>query len=139
MKLNFKTFRMIAHEPHYLTPGAVGADLYSAENTTIQPGETKRIKLGIGIQVPRGYEVQIRPRSGLTAEGIIVHLGTIDQDYRGEVCAIATNLTNNAYDVTWGQRIAQMVVLPVAKVRFVKKINLNKTKRGTGGFGSTGI
>lgn len=137
-KLHFKVFRRIAEEPQYKTAGSVGADVCAAENVILPPGTTRTIKLGIGVQVPEGYEVQIRPRSGLTTEGIIVHLGTIDEDYRGEICAIVTNATAEPYEVLWGQRIAQMVVAPVQKVSFIKKINLTPTKRGAGGFGSTG-
>lgn len=76
MKIKFKIFRRIANEPQYKTAGFVCA----AENVILPPGATKLIKLGIGVQVPRGYELQGRPRSGLTTQGVIVHLGTIDQD-----------------------------------------------------------
>lgn len=138
MKIEYKLFRRIASKPQYKTVGSVGADVCAAENVVLAPGETKIIKLGIGVQVPRGYELQVRPRSGLTTEGVIVHLGTIDQDYRGEICAIATNINVEPYEVTFGQRIAQLVVVPVRQVRFIQRMNLTPTKRGSGGFGSTG-
>lgn len=138
MKIEYKVFRRIANEPQYKTEGAVGADVCAAENVILPPGATRKIKLGIGLQVPAGYEVQVRPRSGLTTEGILVHIGTIDQDYRGEICAIATNLTFEPYEITWGQRVAQLIIMPVKKARFCKRINLSLTKRGARGFGSTG-
>ena len=138
MKIKFKIFRRIANEPQYKTAGSVGADVCAAENVILPPGATKLIKLGIGVQVPRGYELQVRPRSGLTTQGVIVHLGTIDQDYRGEICAIVTNINAEPYEVTYGQRVAQIVIVPIKKVQFIKKLNLTQTKRAAGGFGSTG-
>lgn len=129
--------------PVYMTPGSAGFDLQSAEGVLLSPGERKVVRTGVAIQIPEGYEMQIRPRSGLAAKhGITVvnAPGTIDSDYRGEIMVILLNTDQNlAFTINPGDRIAQAVVAPVvqAELRFVE--DLTATERGEGGFGSTGV
>lgn len=132
--------------PKYGSELASGFDLQAAQTETLYPGETKIIKTGISVQIPIGYELQIRSRSGLASKGIIVNNspGTIDADYTGEICIIAHN--NNhvnhvdvPFSVTYGMKIAQAVLCPVVRAEFKLVEELDTTKRGEGGFGSTGL
>lgn len=130
--------------PKYMTEGSVGMDLYAAiENTeVIMPSEIKLISTGICIQIPRGYEAQIRPRSGLALKYGITLLntpGTIDWDYRGEIKAIVINLGKEPFTLNRGDRIAQMVINKVEKPLIEVVLNIDNTERDCGGFGSTGI
>lgn len=130
--------------PKYMTEGSVGMDLYAAiENTeVIMPSEIKLISTGICIQIPRGYEAQIRPRSGLALKYGITLLntpGTIDWDYRGEIKAIVINLGKEPFTLKRGDRIAQMVINKVEKPLIEVVLNIDNTERDCGGFGSTGI
>ncbi len=129
--------------PKYETTGSSGMDL--AANITakikIGPGETVIIPTGIALSIPKGFEVQIRPRSGIAAKNSISVLntpGTIDADYRGEIKVILINLSKNFFEVENGNRIAQMVVCPVVKAQLEEVNSLSDTDRGAGGFGSTG-
>ncbi len=132
--------------PEYKTEGSAGFDIASNEDETINlsPGERRLIHTGIYLEIPVGYELQIRPRSGLSLKnGFVPVLGTIDNDYRGEIGIIAMNLsTNTNFTIKKGDRIAQGVISPVISA-FFKQVDsvdkLSKTERGTGGFGSTGI
>ena len=129
--------------PEYKTKGASGMDLTAnvKEPFFIEPGKSDIVPTGISLLIPNGYEVQIRPRSGLAAKKKISVLntpGTIDSDYRGEIKVILTNLGDKAFVVEKGLRIAQMVLCPVVQARIDEVENLNKTDRGSGGFGSTG-
>lgn len=132
--------------PEYKTEGSAGFDIASNEDETINlsPGERRLIHTGIYLEIPVGYELQIRPRSGLSLKnGFVPVLGTIDNDYRGEIGIIAMNLsTNTNFTVKKGDRIAQGVISPVISA-FFKQVDsvdkLSKTERGAGGFGSTGI
>ena len=132
--------------PEYKTEGSAGFDIASNEDEIINlsPGERRLIHTGIYLEIPVGYELQIRPRSGLSLKnGFVPVLGTIDNDYRGEIGIIAMNLsTNTNFTVKKGDRIAQGVISPVISA-FFKQVDsvdkLSKTERGTGGFGSTGI
>jgi len=129
--------------PKYMTEHAAGMDVYAAvtEGVTLKPGETKLILTGMSIEVPVGYEAQIRPRSGLAIKhsiGILNSPGTIDADYRGEVCIILANFGKEVFSVKRGERIAQMIIAPVAKVDIVTVAELSETARGAGGFGHTG-
>jgi len=129
--------------PKYETTGSSGMDIsaYIENNIIINPGEKSLISTGFSIAVPRGYEVQIRPRSGLAAKNNITVLntpGTIDADYRGEIKVILINLGREKFIIENGQRIAQMVVCPVVQANFEEVEELSNTERGTGGFGSTG-
>jgi len=125
--------------PVYKTCGASGADLHARGDWNINSGETIKIPLGICFEIPAGYEIQIRPRSGLSTRGLHCAFGTIDSDYRGEVSAIVTNLSNSIFAVRDGDRICQMVYTPVTHADFEIVDDISFTKRGTKGFGSTGI
>jgi dUTP pyrophosphatase len=130
--------------PHYESSGASGMDLraFIGEEITIPPLGRSRIPTGLFIEVPRGYEAQVRPRSGLADKKGVTVLnapGTIDSDYRGEVEVILINLGAEAFSVKNGERIAQMVISPVARLPVSEEECLSETERGTGGFGSTGI
>ena len=129
--------------PDYKTSGSSGMDLvaYIKNKITINPGKTVIIPTGIAVAIPKNYEIQIRPRSGLAAKKGITVLntpGTIDADYRGEIKIILINLSKKSFVVKSGDRIAQMILCPVAKGRLKEVKNLPKTIRGKGGFGSTG-
>ncbi|MGN7678154.1 MAG: dUTP diphosphatase [Anaplasma sp.] len=129
--------------PSYATPNSAGLDLYAAVESKqiIRPGCRCAIKTGIAIELPDGYEAQIRSRSGLAANfGVFVlnAPGTIDSDYRGEICVVLSNFGSEDYVVSRGDRIAQMVVAPVERVDWEEGEVLAETSRGEGGFGSTG-
>jgi dUTP pyrophosphatase len=129
--------------PRYQSKYAAGADLQAAvsEDLVLKPGQRKLIPTGLRIELPEGFEVQIRPRSGLAVkEGItIVNApGTIDSDYRGEIKVLLINLGHSDYTIKRGDRIAQMVICPVVTANFIIQESLNETFRGRGGFGSTG-
>ncbi|MDC3127434.1 dUTP diphosphatase [Candidatus Pelagibacter bacterium] len=129
--------------PKYETEGSSGMDLSAniESSINIDPGKKEIVPTGIAISVPSGYEVQIRPRSGLAAKHNITVLntpGTIDSDYRGELKIILINHGKETFKIEKGFRIAQMVVCPIIKAKIEEVENLNKTKRGKGGFGSTG-
>ena len=129
--------------PKYETAGSSGMDLAAniAGNINIDPGKTAIIPTGLALSVPKGFEVQIRPRSGLAAKKKISVLntpGTIDSDYRGEIKVILINLGQEAFKVEKGLRIAQMVVCPVVEAQIKEVEDLSETERGKGGFGSTG-
>ncbi len=129
--------------PFYATEHAAGMDLraFLNEPVVLKPMERKLIPTGIYMALPEGYEAQVRPRSGLAVKKGVTVLnspGTIDADYRGEVKVILINLSQEDYIVEDGERIAQMVVAPVAKVKWKETDVLDETSRGAGGFGSTG-
>lgn len=128
--------------PCYANPGDAGLDLYSVDETIIEPCETKLIKTGIRIELPQNTEAQVRPRSGLALKHSITVLntpGTIDEGYRGEIGIILINHGKNAFKVEKGMKIAQMIVKPVWDVRIQEVSELSDTVRGEGGFGSSGI
>ena len=129
--------------PRYATDGSAGMDLCAAvsEDIILQPGETVLVPTGFSIELPQGYEAQVRPRSGLAIKhsvGILNAPGTIDSDYRGEVKVILTNFGKNEFVVHRGDRIAQMVVARYERVRWEETGTLQSTDRGAGGFGHTG-
>ena len=129
--------------PTYMTADAAGADCYAAltEPIVLRPMERALVSLGFSLAVPRGYEVQLRPRSGLALrEGLTLlnSPGTIDADYRGPVGAIVINLGARAVTITRGDRIAQLVLAPVVQAAFDEVASLEETERSHGGFGSTG-
>jgi dUTP pyrophosphatase len=127
--------------PSYATDGAAGLDVVAAEDLTLAPGQRHAVSTGFAIAIPPGYEVQVRPRSGLALKHGITCLntpGTIDEDYRGEVKVILANLGAEPFEVRRGERIAQLVPAPVTKARFSEVGGLGETSRGAGGFGSTG-
>ena len=129
--------------PKYETEGSSGLDLaaYINESIEINPGSTAIIPTGLAVSVPKNFEIQIRPRSGLAAKNQISVLntpGTIDSDYRGELKVILINLGAKSFLVENGARIAQMVLCPIVKANLKEVKTLEDTKRGSGGFGSTG-
>ena len=129
--------------PKYETKGASGMDLSAniSSSINIDPGNKEIIPTGLAVSVPEGFEIQIRPRSGLAAKYNVTVLntpGTIDADYRGELKVILINLGQETFRVDKGFRIAQMVLSPVIKAELQEVDNLNDTERGKGGFGSTG-
>lgn len=136
------------YTPEYATDGASGFDIrawrgffirherrYSFE---IEPHETRKIPTGLRFAIPRGYEIQIRPRSGLSSRGLVAQFGTVDSDYRGEVSVILHNNTPRPILVEHGDRIAQGIIAPVIRAVFVRGEVTDDTERGSNGFGSTG-
>jgi len=127
--------------PSYATEGAAGLDVVAAEELSLAPGARHAVATGFAFAIPPGYEVQVRPRSGLALKHGITCLntpGTIDCDYRGEVKVILANLGAEPFEVKRGERIAQLVPAPVLRAEFSEVVGLDETSRGTGGFGSTG-
>lgn len=127
--------------PSYATEHAAGLDVVAAESLSLTPGARHAVATGFAIAIPEGYEVQVRPRSGLALKFGITCLntpGTIDSDYRGEVKVILANLGGEPFEVKRGERIAQLVPAPVLRAGFVEVEDLDETTRGVGGFGSTG-
>jgi len=130
--------------PKYETEGSSGLDLAANVDKQIKilPGKSEIISTGLAVAIPKNFEIQIRPRSGLAAKSQISVLntpGTIDADYRGELKVILINLSNKVFVVEKGLRIAQMVLCPVVKATLKEVTELENTERGSGGFGSTGI
>ena len=142
-------FQRLAHAndlalPSYATRGAVGMDIAAAIDRPkcLQPGTIMAIPTGFAIELPAGYEAQIRPRSGLALKhGITIANapGTIDSDYRGEIAVILLNNGNQAFTITRGMRVAQMVLAAVTIITPIEVDDLDQTERSTGGFGSTGL
>jgi dUTP pyrophosphatase len=127
--------------PAYATPGAAGMDVVAAEDATLAPGARAAVATGFAMAIPAGYEVQVRPRSGLALKHGITCLntpGTIDADYRGEVKVILANLGSESFVVSRGERIAQLVPATVTLAELEEAESLDETVRGAGGFGSTG-
>lgn len=128
--------------PRYASAGAAGADLYANldEPITIGPHSRAMVSTGVRIALPAGFEAQVRPRSGLAAKHGVTVLnapGTIDCDYRGELTVILVNLGDEPYTIEDGDRVAQLIIAPITRVEF-KAADLSGSKRGAGGFGSTG-
>lgn len=145
-KVIFKKLSFIARIPEYKTDGSAGADLYSCfenefHSEIIRPFEIKLIPTRLMIELSKGLEAQIRPRSGLALKGITIpnSPGTIDNDYRGEISVVLQNLGKEDFKVEHGMRIAQIVIAPYFQFPFEEAEVLTETKRGSGGFGSTGI
>ncbi len=140
-----KIYRM-AHNrfvPEYKTEGAAGMDLCAAisEPITLKPLERYLVPTGLKIELEHGYEAQIRPRSGLSIKhgiSLINCVGTVDEDYRGEVCVGVVNLSNEEYTIQPDERIAQMIIAKVEQAKIEVVTELSETSRGEGGFGSTG-
>lgn len=150
MKIRIKKLHPDAVVPKYATNGSSGFDLVALEDVTIQPGQTKLIKTGLAVDVGPGYEMQVRPRSGLSLKTnlrVANSPGTVDADYRGEVCVIMENTinvlnypsgSNGVAIIKKGDRIAQGVICPVMQADIEVVEYLDETDRGAGGFGSTG-
>jgi dUTP pyrophosphatase len=127
--------------PAYATHGAAGMDVVAAEDVDLLPGTRRAVATGLAMAIPEGFEIQVRPRSGLALKhGISVPNtpGTIDSDYRGELKVILINHSSEAFSVRRGDRVAQLVLAPVTRANWLEVETLDETARGTGGFGSTG-
>ena len=138
------TLKANAEAPFYASQGASGADVkaFIEEAIDIPPGESRLIPSGLHFAIPAGYDIQVRPRSGLALKHQISVLntpGTIDADYRGEVCIILINWGKEVFTVTPGMRIAQIVLAPVVQANFIFLKELDTTERGAGGFGHSGM
>lgn len=130
-----------AKPPVYQTSGAAGMDVHCLEDVVLEPLQRKLVRTGVRIAVPPGFEAQVRPRSGLALRhglSMVNSPGTIDSDYRGEIAVILINLGSDVVKLEQGERIAQIVVCPVARAEVKIVAELNETDRGEGGFGSTG-
>lgn len=132
--------------PFYATEGAAGADIRASlpekKSITVKPGERLLVPTGLQMEIPQGFEIQVRPRSGLSLKSslmIVNSPGTIDCDYRGEVNIIVGNFGKEDYVIEHGLRLAQLVLAPVIQARYISTTDLSETERGAGGFGSTGI
>ena len=130
--------------PHYATPGSAGMDVRANLSDTVElaPLERRLIPTGIFVEIPCGYEIQVRPRSGLALKNGITCLnspGTIDSDYRGEINVLLINLSNQPFMINNNDRIAQLVVAKVEKAAMILVQQLNETERNAGGFGHTGV
>lgn len=126
--------------PQYAHTTDAGADIYAIEDIAVKPHTTVLVKTGLKVAIPTGYEIQIRPRSGMslkTTMRVANTPGTIDAGYRGEVCVIMENTGNLTYNISKGDKIAQMVVMPVPMIKWIETNELDITDRGEGGFGST--
>lgn len=129
--------------PTYMTENSAGMDIFAVleGDEVLLPGERKLIPAGIEIEIPKGYEAQVRPRSGLAVKKGVTVLntpGTVDSDYRGEIKVVLINQGNEPFVIKRGDRIAQMIVSPVSRVSWDLVENLDETERGSGGFGHTG-
>lgn len=148
MKVPVKIYAAFNHRhglPAYETPGAAGMDVRANESVFLRPGETRLIPTGIFVAIPESYEIQVRPRSGLSLKTkfrIANAPGTIDSDYLGELCIIAENIGNEEVFFSLGERIAQIVLSEVPQIGWIpvaSRDELGSTVRGAGGFGSTDI
>jgi len=142
MEMKIERIHENATLPQYAHEGDSGLDLYAVEDTIIEPGQRVLVKTGIKIQLPPNTEAQIRPKSGLALKKGITVLntpGTVDEGYRGEIGVILINHSDTTYNVETGQKIAQMVIMPVVRVAVEEVPSLDETARGEGGFGSTGV
>jgi len=144
IKLKITKRNSLALIPAYATRHAAGMDLCAAveKPVSLKPREIKLVPTGLALEIPVGYEGQVRPRSGLALKhgiSIVNAPGTIDADYRGEVGVILVNLGAKAFTVNPGDRIAQLVISPVVRAKIIEVKTLQKTKRGAGGFGHTGV
>lgn len=146
IKIKFKRLRKELNHiplPSYATQGSAGLDIYAALESplTISHGSIELVPTNISVEIPNGYEIQVRPRSGLAAKhglGILNSPGTIDSDYRGEIKIIIINFGKEDFIIQPAERIAQLVLSKVYKAEFVEAKELNNTQRGEGGFGHTG-
>ncbi len=142
--MNIKVINKSSHDlPHYETRASAGMDLRAniSESITLQPLERTIVKTGLFIELPVGFEAQVRPRSGLAAKKGITVLnapGTVDADYRGEIGVILVNLSNEAFTIENGERVAQLVIAKHERAEWIQVEELSETARGEGGFGSTG-
>lgn len=143
--LEFVMLDPAAKLPEYKTAGAAGADVYAVVNMVLMPGQRGLVRTGLGCRISAGYELQVRPRSGLALKNGVTVLntpGTVDGDYQGELSVNLVNLGNDLFYIDKGDRIAQIVIAPIywpKAVRWVSADAHEATERGAGGFGSTGV
>jgi dUTP pyrophosphatase len=140
LTINVKRLDETLPLPEYKTLGSSGLDLYASENCLLAPGDFKTIPTGIAIEIPSGYEGEVRARSGLASKsgiGVLNSPGTIDSDYRGEIKVILFNFSEENFEVKKGNRIAQLIISRVERVNLKEVKELKPTKREDGGFGST--
>ena len=143
MKVQFRKLHPEAQVPQYQTAGSAGLDLHAriSHEIYLQPGVRFTCPTGIAIELPEGFEAQVRPRSGLAIKHgvtLVNGIGCVDADYRGEVCALLINHGDQAFKIEPNMRIAQLVIAPVIRAELVQAGELSGTGRGDGGFGSTG-
>ena len=141
VEIKFQKLHPDAQVPNYAHTGDAGADVYSVAEVTLQQGDRAAIPTGLAVDIPLGYEIQVRPKSGLALKHGIAVLnspGTVDAGYRGEIQIIVINLGKEAYTFAKGQKIAQLVLKPVIQAQYVEG-ELGTSDRGVGGFGSTGL
>jgi len=141
VEIKFNKLHPDAQIPSYAHVGDAGADVYSVAEVTLQPSDRAAIPTGLAVDIPIGYEIQVRPKSGLALKHGITVLnspGTVDAGYRGEIQVIVINLGKEVYTFAKGQKIAQLVLKPVIQAQFIEG-ELGTSDRGDGGFGSTGI
>lgn len=140
--VRFKLIHPNAKMPSYATTGSAGADVCAVEKVVVPPRHWALVKTGLQVELETGWEIQVRSKSGLALkEGLFVlnSPGTVDADYRGEIGVILCNMSDNAYHVEPGQKVAQLVVSPVTEAIFHRVEDVSGTTRGEGGFGSTGL
>ncbi|HLC54123.1 MAG TPA: dUTP diphosphatase [Candidatus Nanoarchaeia archaeon] len=137
--LKLKKLHLEAKTPIYATEGSAGCDFYSVEETIILPGETKKIRTGIALEIPAGYFMKLEGRSGFSSKGLIKTGGVIDSDYRGEIHIVLYNSTPVQFTIGKGDRIAQGILMSINQTSFEEVNELSETKRGGGGFQSTGL
>ena len=139
IRVKFKKLIDYAIPFKYTREGDACMDMYSVEDTTIEPNSTEVISTGIALEIPTGFEGIVRGRSGLASKGIHVHIGTIESSYRGNIGIIITNTTNKPFNIHRGDRIAQFTVKSVNNILMEESEILSETERGINGFGSSGI
>lgn len=141
VKVRVKKLSENASVPFYATPGAAGCDIRVVETLEVPGHCTRLFKTGLAVEIPEGWEIQIRSRSGLSLKGITVanSPGTIDSDYRGEIGILIRNDRSDIIRLNAGERVAQLVLAPVYQAEFEEAEELSTTERGSGGFGSTGV
>jgi dUTP pyrophosphatase len=142
IEVRWKRFHPLAVEPTFAHESDSGADMRywdDVTGVTMFPGETSKLHLGVGVRLPVGYELQLRPRSSMSAKGILCHLGTCDESFVGQLAAVLTNLTRDPIVIQRGDKICQAVIVQRAiGVRFTEADDLGVTERNSNGWGSTG-
>ena len=141
VEIKFQKLHPDAQVPSYAHTGDAGADVYSVVEVTLQPSDRAAIPTGLAVDIPLGYEIQVRPKSGLALKhglAVLNSPGTVDAGYRGEIQVIVINLGNEDYTFVKGQKIAQLVLKPVIQAQYIEG-ELGTSDRGVGGFGSTGL
>lgn len=139
--MKIKVRKLVSHAklPNYANEGDAGMDIYSSENIEIKPNHRALVKTGISMSFPRGYVALVWDKSGIAKNGLTKIGGVIDADYRGEYKIMIHNISSKPYNVQQGQKIAQILVQPVVRPRIEEVDNLDETRRGQSGFGSTGL